>query len=583
MVKFIISTILCFIVYGAKAQEICLIDSLTKKKIDSTYLALMIENKVSGMSIAIVDNGKIVYAKGYGFEDVEANIPASSKSMYRIGSITKSFTALSIMQLQSKGLLSVNDELKTHIPEFKIGFQNEVQSPILLRHMMAHISGMPSDMMNGFFTENPPSIDWTIKQTAQMKMSYQSAYSHSYSNLAYNFLGEVVARKSNQKYENYIQTEIFSPLGMKASFIYPDEKNKTPKSYFGKTLVDEPLIADAAAGLIHSNVEDMSKYVMMYLNRGTLNGVRILDSLSILEMENKQTEELFLDENGNFGYGLYSGSYYYKKDNDSSLVKIIGHGGDTYTFHADMKYIPELGVGVVLLTNSTGGNSVNSGQRLLRLYLKERDDAKLKVKVKDSLQNIKNEFEKGTYCITNFVFEANNEKQIKFKQGPAKIKASLQEEGYYTMKAFMFGFIPFKIKNQAFYFENLNGIVYVKALNLSDNSTEYIGCKLEAASISESWKKSFGSYKVINAIPCDECPKMDLNFQNLTLEVSEKNGFLYFKLGGKDVGIDENFFAQVESEKCAISVGIGRSNGNTFRILENGNIFYSGFEFERSK
>lgn len=577
------SILVIFSLFVANAQEICSLDSLTKNKIDSTYLALMKENKVNGMSIAIVDNGKIVYAKGYGFEDVEAKVPASSKSMYRIGSITKSFTALSIMQLQSKNQLSVNDELSTHIPEFKIGFQNDVVKPILLRQMMAHISGMPSDMMNGFFTENPPSIDWTIKQTANLKMSYPNAYSHSYSNLAYNFLGEVVARKSKQKYESYIQSEIFSPLGMNSSFIYPDEKNKTPKSYYGKTLVDEPLIADAAAGLIHSNVEDMSKYVMMYLNRGTLNGVRILDSLSILEMEKKQTEELLLDESGNFGYGLYSNSYYYKKDNDSSLVKIIGHGGDTYTFHADMKYIPELGVGVVLLTNSTGGNSINSGQRLLRLYLKQRDNASIKIKANDSIKGVKNEFEKGTYWITNFVFEANNEQQLKFKQGPAKIKATLQKEGYYTMKAFLFGFVPFKIKNQAFYFEKLNDKVYVKALDLTNNSTEYIGCKLEAGSISESWKKAAGSYKVINAIPCVECSKMDLNFQNLTLDVSEKDGFVYLKLGGKDVGINENFYAIVESEKCALSVGIGRSNGNTFRILENGNIFYSGFEFERTK
>ncbi|MFN6076519.1 MAG: serine hydrolase domain-containing protein [Fluviicola sp.] len=351
MTKIFTTIILCFFFFGLNAQQICLIDSLTKKKIDSTYLALMKENKVSGMSIAIVDNGQIVYATGYGFSDVEAQTPATSKSIYRIGSITKSFTALSVMQLQQQGKLSVKDDLKQHIPEFAIGFQKNQVQPIYLRNIMAHTAGLPSDLMNGFFTENPPSFAWTIEQSSKVKMSYPLAYSHSYSNFGYEILGEIVARKGEMDYEKYIQRQIFSPLGMNASFVYPNEVNNTPKSYLGKKLIDEPLIRDAAAGLIHSNVEDMSNYLMMYLNRGKLNGQQILDSLSIVEMEKKQTEDLKLKENSNFGYGLYSNSYYFKTEEDSSIVTIIGHGGDTYTFHADMKYIPELGVGVVLLTS----------------------------------------------------------------------------------------------------------------------------------------------------------------------------------------------------------------------------------------
>jgi CubicO group peptidase (beta-lactamase class C family) len=571
-----------FFVLGLNAQQICLIDSLTKKKIDSTYLALMKENKVTGMSIAIVDNGQIVYATGYGFSDVEAQTPATSKSIYRIGSITKSFTALSIMQLQQKGKLAVNDELKQHIPEFAIGFQKNQVQPIYLRNIMAHTAGLPSDLMNGFFTENPPSFAWTIEQSSKVKMSYPLAYSHSYSNFGYEILGEIVARKGEMDYEKYLQTNIFSPLGMNASFVYPNEVNNTPKSYLGKTLIDEPLIRDAAAGLIHSNVEDMSNYLMMYLNRGILNEQQILDSLSIIEMEKKQTEDLKLKENSNFGYGLYSNSYYLKKGSDSSIVKIIGHGGDTYTFHADMKYIPELGVGVVLLTNSAGGNAINSGQRLLRLYLKSKSNSTLRLVPSDSIPPIKNEFEKGKYCITNFVFEANDENKLKFKQGPAKIVAKKQAEGYYTMKAYIFGFVPIKIKDQAFYFEKMEGKVFVKALNLSNNSTEYIGYKVDENKISESWKDAKGKYKVVNPIECDECTKMDINFENLTLEVSGKDGMVYLSIGGKGVGISGNFYGLNESEKCVITIGIGRGNAETFLILENGNIFYSGFEFEKT-
>jgi CubicO group peptidase (beta-lactamase class C family) len=583
MIKFLLHIVICFSFSSIFAQQICTIDSLTKRTIDSTYLDLIKKNKVSGLSIAIVDKGKIVYATGYGFSDVESKTTANSKSIYRIGSITKSFTALSIMQLQERGILSVNDDLRSQLPEFAIGFQKAINQPILLRHMMAHISGMPGDIMNGFFTETPPSISWTIEQAKFLKMSYPAAYSHAYSNLAYTLLGEVVSRKANKPYEQYIQEAIFNPLGMQSSFISPDETHRTPKSYIGKTLIDEPLIRDAPAGLIHSNVEDMANYLLMYLNRGRFNGNQLIDSLSILEMEKKQTSELTLPENGNFGYGLYNSSYYYKRGTDSSMVQVIGHGGDTYTFHADMKYIPELGVGVVLLTNSNTGNAINSGQRLLRTYLKATQNATLRLVTPDSLSPVKNAFQPGKYCITNLLFEANNDEKLKFKQGPVKIVAKKQAQDYYTMKSILLGFIPIKIKGQAICFEEKSGTIFIKALDLENKTTEYIGYKLGPNSVSDSWRQACGTYKVVNAIPCKECPKMDVDFKNLSLQVSEKDGLIQLVLGGKGVGISNTYYAATESEKTVITVGIGRGNGETFQLLDNGNIFYSGFLFEKVK
>lgn len=583
MIKTYTSLLFLLLTIGLKAQSICKIDSTVKKKIDSTYNALIKESKVKGLSLAIVENGEIVYAQGYGFADLENKIPATSTSIYRIGSITKSFTALSIMQLQTQGKLSVNDELKQHLPEFSIGFQNKQINPIYLRQVLAHTSGLPSDIMNGFFTENPPTVDWTIAQANKMKMSYPNGYSHSYSNLGYALLGEVVKRKSNLDYETYVQNNIFKPLGMNASFVYPTTVKKTPVSYFGKETINEPLIRDAPAGLIHSNVEDMSKYLLLYLNRGKFNNQQILDSLSILEMEKNQTTDLTLADNSSFGFGLYSNSYYLKTGKDSSLVNVIGHGGDTYSFHADMKYIPELGIGVVVLTNSSGGNRINSGQKLLKTYLKAKNESSLVLNSPKELPKIEASFEKGKYCITNFVFDVENEEKLKFKQGPAKIVAQKHEAGYYTMKAFIFGFIPFKIKDQGLFFEKLSGKTYIKGIDLKTNTSEYIGYKITETSISQSWKNAFGKYKVNNAIPCEECDKMGVDFKNLTLNVSEKDGLLYFSLGGKGVGIGDNCFAFCESEKCAITIGIGRGNGETFQLQENGTIFWSGFEFTKEK
>lgn len=581
--KLLFTLVLLFcITIESFAQSISLVDSTVRHKIDSTYKALIKEQNVKGLSLAIVDNGKIVYAQGYGFEDVEKNVPATSKSIYRIGSITKSFTAVSILQQQEKGLLSVNDELKIHLPEFNIGFQKNKVYPIYIRQLLAHTSGLPSDIMNGFFTEQPPTIEWTIQQANRIKTSYPNGFSHSYSNLGYALLGEVVARKGKTDYESYVSTHIFSPLAMNSTFIYPKNGKSTPVSYFEKKAISEPLIRDAAAGLIHSNVEDMSNYLLFYLNKGILNGNTILSAESIAEMEKNQTTDLVLADDSNFGFGLYSSKYYAKTGKDSTLVSVIGHGGDTYSFHADMKYIPELGIGVVILTNSSGGNRINSGQKLLKTYLDAKSKTSLIQATPTELPTMNTQPEKGTYVITNFVINIDNTEKIKFKQGPAKIVASKEEKGYYSLKALLFGFIPIKVKDQALYFEKLNGKTYIKGLDLKKKTSEYIGLAIEQVPLTSSWKKAIGEYKVANPIPCNECKKMGIEFTNLSLVIEEENGFLKFALKGKDVGINETVFALPESEKCAISVGIGRGNGETFQILEDGSIFYSGFEFKRT-
>lgn len=578
---FITFEIVLFVSFWSKAQTVCLVSESIKNKIDSTYLSLIKKHDVKGLSLGIVENGKLVFAKGYGFEDEEKNIAATSKSIYRIGSITKSFTALSLLQMQRDGKLSIDDELKQHLPEFSIGFQKNSPHPIIIRNILSHTSGLPSDILNGFFTETPPSTDWTISQVKQLKMSYPNNFSLSYSNLGYALLGEVVERVSKMDYETYIRDNIFSLLGMNSSFIHLIEGKVTPPSYYNNKLIKEPLIRDAPAGLIHSNVEDMSNYLLMLLNRGKYNNHELIDSLSILEMEKDQTTELQLKNQNNFGLGLYSSKYVLKSGKDSSLVNIIGHGGDTYAFHADMKYIPELGVGVIVLTNSSSGVQVNAGEILLRAYFHAKDGSILGDIVPKPNPEVKTDFESGTYVIMNSLVNAENEDKITFKQGPAKVIAKKANEGFYRLKALLFGFIPIKIKDQVFYFERLNGTVFIKGLNLKNNSTEYLGCKIEKTKISDSWKKSFGNYKVINAIPCSECEKMGIDFNHFTLEISEKDGLLKMSLGGKGVEMSDNLFASCESENCAITIGIGRGNGETFQILENGNIYYSGFEFKR--
>ena len=256
-----------------------------KKTIDSTYNALLIKHKVVGASIAIVDNGEIVYATGYGFADKEKQIKATENTIYRIGSCTKAFTALSVMQLQEKNVLNLNHSIKKYLTDLKITSRFNDNNEIYIKDLLSHVSGLPCDIANGFFCDAPPNITWVINELNKQTTISPRLYMHAYSNVGYGLLGELIARTNNTSYSNYVKENIFKPLNMTSSYIDLDEKlaSNFSKGYLKSKELKEPMIRDQAAGLIHSNVLDMCNFIKMYLNNGSFNNTQIISSKGIME------------------------------------------------------------------------------------------------------------------------------------------------------------------------------------------------------------------------------------------------------------------------------------------------------------
>jgi CubicO group peptidase (beta-lactamase class C family) len=560
-----------------------------KNKIDSTYNALLKKNKVIGLSLAIVDKDGIIYSKGYGLSDVKNKVEATDKTIYRIGSMTKSFTALSIMQLQEKNLVNTNSSLRVYLPELKIQSRFNDNNPLYVKDVLAHISGLPSDVNNGFFCDSPPDMNWLINELNKQVTSFPANYVHSYSNIGYGLLGELIARADKTTYSDYVKNNIFIPLNMTSSYINEDASLSAnfSKAYINKKETKEPLIRDQAAGLIHSNVLDIANYVRMYLNKGNFEGTKLVNAESIDEMTKNRLETLELNTTKNWGFGLYTQMATSIKEKDSLTVSIIGHGGDTYAFHSDMAFIPELGVGVVILTNSDKGAYINDAKRLLKLYLKEEKSSKL---ITSSTKKNKNANDKskpctvnqikGTYNSGDFVIHVTNPKKISFKQGPAKLKFTLKkgDSTVYTAKARVFKVIPINLKDQEFKFVSLNNHVYLKQVNVKSGSEIFAVMKDSVVDIPKTWKTAYGTYKIkSDYYTCTKCAFG--NPEGTTLHLSEKKGLITFKLKAK--GMSSTSYLNVISDSLCVTGGISRGCGETVKLLSNGNIYYSGFEFER--
>lgn len=580
-------SLICFLSGVSFGQTNGGIDTKVKEYIDSTYNAKIKDKKIVGASIAIVKDGEILYATGYGFQDLENNIPADENTIFRIGSCTKSFTALSVMQLQEASKLKVSDPIQKHLSSVKIEDQAGKENPILIKDIMSHQSGMASDLINGFFCDNPPTIDWTIDQMNKTVMSAPPNYMHSYSNVGYSLLGRLVENVSMQEYEAYLKEHIFDKLDMKSTFV----SNEAPyleqlsKGYLDeKNEFSEPSIRDRAAGLIHSSVIDMANYLNMFLGRGTYKGIKVAENASIADMEKNALTNIELPTSEDWGFGLTSKDIYLKQGKDSISAKIIGHGGDTWVFHADFKYIPELNIGAIVLTNTKSGSRIANAKALLALYLKETDGTEIKVKGKE-VQNKGEELCQeeeilGYYSLGGMCMNVKNPDKIKIKVSAAAklILKPVNDSLRYAAKVRLLGFIPIRIKHQEYRFVKKNGTVYFKVIHTNSENEDYASAKMEVKAISSEWKNHFGNYEVTgDQYPCADCPF--LNFNDLKLEITEEMGLLVAKVEGTSKDTKENLILREVSDSVAVTIGIGRGSGVTVRMLENGNLFYSGFEF----
>ena len=569
------------------AAQINMISEDLRSEIDSTYTTLLKRNKVTGTSIAIVDNGEIVYATGYGFSDLENKKKADANTIYGIGSITKTFTALSIMQLQEQQKLRVTNSIKDYLIDLKIENPFNDINQIYISDILCHTSGLPSDIANGFFVDNPPTISWVIKELNKQRLISPRRYISAYSNVGYGLLGEVISRVSGLSYGDYLRQNIFTPLNMTSSSI-GYELNNTSKTYDGNKETVEPTVRDVAAGFISSNVIDLSNFISMLIGDGSFKSNQIISSNSIVDMESDQLTNVSLTQPFAYGYALMIDSIKIKnhKKKDSTIVSIIGHGGDTHAFHADLAYIPEQKVGAVVLTNSVNGRSMSEASKLLKIYLERSKDIEVDL---DYITPIsykgvtpKDDEIFGKYNLGQLIFDVKDINKIKFKQGPVKaILSKKTNSNNYSLKVWVFGFIPIKIKDQEFKFTKVNDEIYAKRLDTKTKYEFYLGKKNKVnLPYPESWKSMYGKYELTGKIY--ETTNRLYDFSDLKLTISEKSGFLKVDLKSKSMFSGTLHFDMI-SDKSAVLGGIGRGNGDVLRILENGNLYYSGFEFVKIK
>jgi Beta-lactamase class C and other penicillin binding proteins len=303
---------------------------------------------IAGATVSVVKDGKLLFTKGYGYSDVAKKKPVSpNETLFRPGSVSKLFTWTAVMQLVEQGKLDldrdVNDYLDFKIPE-------AFGKPITLKNLLSHTPGFEEQIKDLFtFDAESPDLGGYLKTHIPTRI-YPPGTVPAYSNYGAALAGYIVERVSGRPFNEYIEENIFKPLGMTHStFRQPLPPDLAPFMSNGYQLASDDakqfeMVRPAPAGSLSSTATDMARFMLAHLQNGKIDNAQILRPETAQLMHSR----LFaLDDAANaMAYGFYEES--------RNGHRIIGHGGDTLYFHSDLHLIPDAGVGFFVSHNSLG-------------------------------------------------------------------------------------------------------------------------------------------------------------------------------------------------------------------------------------
>ncbi|MBI2620120.1 MAG: beta-lactamase family protein [Ignavibacteriales bacterium] len=332
--------------------------------------AQMQYRQLPGICIGIVYDQDLVYAKGFGFADVDDEIPVTPQIMFRIASITKTFTAMAIMQLRDQGKLQLDDPIEKHLKWFRIKNRYPNAPTVTVWHLLTHTSGLPREAAFPYWTDNKfPTRNEMIAAMAQQETLFPTETRMKYSNLAYALAGEIVAEVSGIPYADYVTRNILEPLGMNSTTVFfQDVHRRRLATGYGRRLEDgsrkEVDFTNAkglaAAANMTSTVEDLAKFASLQFREGhVVFGSQILKGSTVKEMQRVQ----WLNPNWKSAWGI--GFAVWRQEEKT----VVGHSGWISGYRSQFSLLPDDKIALIVLTNGDDGDPGYFTERILSMML----------------------------------------------------------------------------------------------------------------------------------------------------------------------------------------------------------------------
>ena len=385
------------------------------------------QQRIPGAAVALVHEGRVIFSQCYGYADAQKKVPITEDTYFMVGSLTKSFTALAVLKLIEQGKIDLNADIKNYIPDFSIKNLYGGETLITVNHLLTHTSGLMIDYYVHLTGETKqPNAD-LLSQLREEYLCFMPGSASKYSNIGYRLLGIMIEQVTGERFENYLEKEVFKPLGLtQSSFHYTEEMaGHMSKGHNGDSEVSRLDNEDKPPSGLFSTLKDLTVFLKFLSSRPVpsnegINSNHIIDS--IIKNANSAIET-FYDNKNIYSSGWYLNSYQFK-----GIHTTLSGSGNINGFSTAITYIPEERLGIVILTNSSLGwkASMNIIARGLRGIIdvfrvpgtQDRDREKQKIKLTEECESLCGRYV-GFGPIID-IFQKKNRLYAKFK-GPAAL------------------------------------------------------------------------------------------------------------------------------------------------------------------
>jgi CubicO group peptidase (beta-lactamase class C family) len=365
-------TALIALVLRAAAAEAATADLVERlrKQFEPILDQAIKDHEIPGFVMAVVADGKVVYTLTRGVRSVGGTEPLTARSLFHMASVTKPFVGTAVMQLVEQGKVDLDQPIQRYLPYFHL--KDPRAASITVRQMLSHTSGMPDvdDYEWEKAVADEGALERYVRSLSDRELIAAPGERFSYSNMAYEVLGHLIAKVSGETFEGYVKAHILAPLGMKDSTVFRPEANPqltTSPHVLGDrlTVIVSPVYPynrmHAPSSTLHSNIVDMSRWAMANLRRGELDGQRILKA-STYDVMWKPTG----DEKRPVAISWFQG--------ERGGHRTISHGGGDTGYRSQVMLFPDDGMAVVIMLNSDAvpGSELAEAAHLVVLGLPAR-------------------------------------------------------------------------------------------------------------------------------------------------------------------------------------------------------------------
>ncbi|MDQ8164798.1 MAG: serine hydrolase, partial [Gemmatimonadota bacterium] len=368
-----VATLIC-LAQGASAQNVGFSDPARLVKlraampaVDSIMRRFTEQQHIPGAAWGVVVDGKVMHIGVTGFRHVETKSPVDSNTVFRIASMTKSFTAMAIVKLRDDGKLSLDDPAEKYVPEMKSLKYPTTDSPrITIRHLLSHAEGFPEDNPWGDQQLARSEAELTRMIASGIPFSNTPGVAYEYSNYGFAILGRIVTRASGMPYNEYITATILRPLGMRSTTYSPTAVTPARLAHGyrweDERWKEEPQLPDGSFGAMGgmlTSISDLSTWVSAFLGAwpprdGAETGPVKRSSLREMQQVWRPAPTTAgRDAAGNFRLNAGGYAYGLRVSTNCLFAHIVAHSGGLPGFGSQMRWLPDYGVGIIAFGNRT--------------------------------------------------------------------------------------------------------------------------------------------------------------------------------------------------------------------------------------